>query len=593
MDNAAFDRLARLLGGGASRRQALRAVAFAALAWGTAEEIFAAPKKNGRGQGRGKGKGKGKNKNKNKGNGGSGSTGGGQGHCAGTPLEPGQDFLGCDFAGRNLRGEKLHSSSFKDVDLSDADLCGADLHSVSIADSDLRDANLTDVNLDSSSHSKTDFSGADFTGVSLRQSTVSKSSFSGVDFTRADLTGSTFNEVDFSGAVFCRTIRPDGSVDDRDCDACDNACGFCEDCGDEDCAPPTCCADPETGDGVCTDTDTDPDNCGQCGRLCLASTNPCISVECIDGQCVDVAADDGDPCRAQGQDGVCCAAGSTVTCVIGGVCCSSAQCDEGDTCCSGQCVDLDTDPDNCGGCGPEFVCNEGEVCEQGQCVDDECGTDEVRCDGVCTPGVCCAADQTGPQCTEGLTCIAGACIGEGQYRMVLRWEENPRDLDTHVWVPDGAGYYHIFYSNKGSLAQFPFAELDIDDTTSFGPETVTIGQVQQGTYTYAVFLFAGSGTIGTSGAVVELYQGPNLLKTYPVPESPLWTDVNGAYRWWEVFTLGSDGTITDINAPSTNPDPGVANLLNRGGFEMPAKTAPDRPRGRNRGKGKRRGRARR
>ena len=54
MDNAAFDRLARLLGSGASRRQALRAVAVAALAGGTAKELFAAPKKKGRGKGKNK-----------------------------------------------------------------------------------------------------------------------------------------------------------------------------------------------------------------------------------------------------------------------------------------------------------------------------------------------------------------------------------------------------------------------------------------------------------------------------------------------------------------------------------------------------------
>jgi hypothetical protein len=32
-------------------------------------------------------------------------------------------------------------------------------------------------------------------------------------------------------------------------------------------------------------------------------------------------------------------------------------------------------------------------------------------------------------------CIAGACISEGQYRFMLRWGENPRDLDAHVQRP--------------------------------------------------------------------------------------------------------------------------------------------------------------
>jgi hypothetical protein len=541
MDNAAFDRLARLLGSGASRRQALRAVAVAALAGGTAKELFAAPKKKGLGKGKNK-----KKKTKNNGNGGSGGTGGGNGQCAGTTLKPGQDFLGCDYAGRNLREKDLHSSSFKDVDLSEADLCGANLRSVSIADSDLSGANLTDVDLDSSSHSKSDYSGANFTGVSLRQSTISKSSFAGVNLTRADLTGSTFDEVDFSGAIFCRTIRPDGTIDDRDCDACENTCGFCENCDDEQCNPPTCCIDPETGDGICTDTDTDTDNCGQCNRLCLSSTNPCISVDCIGGQCVDVAADDGDPCRAQGQDGVCCAAGSTVTCVIGGVCCSAAQCDESETCCSGQCVDTDTDPDNCGGCGPEFACDPDQVCEQGQCVDDECDTDEVRCDGICTPGVCCADDQTGPQCPAGQTCVAGGCVGEGQYRIVLRWAAAPADIDSHLWLPT-TNPFHIYYNRTGDSAAFPFAELDIDDTTSFGPETITIFQPQTGTYRFGVYNYFDKceDNLAESGATVQLFRGGTMLDEWDVPTN------DTSAPWWHVFDLTFDangnGAVTEVN----------------------------------------------
>jgi hypothetical protein len=103
VDHSSFDRLARLLGGGASRRQALRAILAAAFAGGTAEGIQAAAKGKRGGQDRHGGpgrigaerKGRKKGNKKRKKNQGSGDGNGtGNGNCAGTPRESGQDFLG-------------------------------------------------------------------------------------------------------------------------------------------------------------------------------------------------------------------------------------------------------------------------------------------------------------------------------------------------------------------------------------------------------------------------------------------------------------------------------------------------------------------
>ncbi len=66
---------------------------------------------------------------------------------------------------------------------------------------------------------------------------------------------------------------------------------------------------------------------------------------------------------------------------------------------------------------------------------------------------------------------------EGELRIILTWGASPTDLDSHLYTPaiDGTSY-HIYYSAQGSTETAPFSALDLDDTTSNGPETVTIAQ---------------------------------------------------------------------------------------------------------------------
>jgi hypothetical protein len=53
------------------------------------------------------------------------------------------------------------------------------------------------------------------------------------------------------------------------------------------------------------------------------------------------------------------------------VCCLDSDCLAGETCCAGECADLDSDTDNCGECGRE--CDAGEVCSNGfTCQDPDC-----------------------------------------------------------------------------------------------------------------------------------------------------------------------------------------------------------------------------
>lgn len=133
-------------------------------------------------------------------------------------------------------------------------------------------------------------------------------------------------------------------------------------------------------------------------------------------------------------------------------------------------------------------------------------------------------------------------VNSDEYRIVLRWGIIPRDLDSHIWTPDGI---HVYYMSMGSELTAPYTRLDVDDTSSYGPETITIYQAQPGTYTYSVYNYSGGldNALSNSGATVEIYGASGLIQEWDVPD--------GSGRWWNVFTLdGSTGQINIINSIS-------------------------------------------
>ncbi|MEM7349294.1 MAG: alpha/beta fold hydrolase [Acidobacteriota bacterium] len=130
--------------------------------------------------------------------------------------------------------------------------------------------------------------------------------------------------------------------------------------------------------------------------------------------------------------------------------------------------------------------------------------------------------------------------GDGTLRIVLTWAEDPRDLDSHLWKfrADGSEEYHIFYADRlGTGGDF----LDRDDTSSFGPETTTIQDVDPtARYVFAVFDFAGSGSIATtSQARVTVQLGNGTSRVFTPPPG-------GNERWWTVFEV-IDGTVQPCN----------------------------------------------
>jgi len=139
-------------------------------------------------------------------------------------------------------------------------------------------------------------------------------------------------------------------------------------------------------------------------------------------------------------------------------------------------------------------------------------------------------------------CVLITSTTGDEYRFVLAWGENPSDLDSHLWVPTGGGnYYHVYYNNEGSVTEVPFAELDTDDTTGYGPETVTVYPEYSDTYIYGVYHYSGDGTLRSSEAILRIYKGNNLIYTLTVPDEHCedrW--------WWNVCTFNADSGVFNI-----------------------------------------------
>ena len=140
--------------------------------------------------------------------------------------------------------------------------------------------------------------------------------------------------------------------------------------------------------------------------------------------------------------------------------------------------------------------------------------------------------------------ISSTELGAGSATITLTWGENPRDLDSQLFgVPntptESDTAFRIYYANRTVTFENTTLFLDVDDTSSFGPEIVTVPAFPYaGTYTYAVDLFSGTGSIQSSPARVELNLGGNVQVFGPPAGDPT--------ACWAVaeFVVDAEGNIT-------------------------------------------------
>lgn len=123
-------------------------------------------------------------------------------------------------------------------------------------------------------------------------------------------------------------------------------------------------------------------------------------------------------------------------------------------------------------------------------------------------------------------------------RIVLNWGQNPLDLDSHLSYKN----QHVYWDSK----QGQDANLDVDDTDSYGPETVTIDKHLDGQYyvysvhDYSNILKPQSTNLSNSQAKVMVYKGESLIRSYYIP-------TGRAGNLWTVFRISPEGEIQDIN----------------------------------------------
>jgi hypothetical protein len=125
--------------------------------------------------------------------------------------------------------------------------------------------------------------------------------------------------------------------------------------------------------------------------------------------------------------------------------------------------------------------------------------------------------------------------------MRLTWGATPSDIDSHLRTPDGS---HVFYASKGSLITAPFASLDVDDVTAFGPEVTTVRRPRVGIYRFYLHNYSRISNPSAPG----MTQSPTRLELNYLGRAVVFTPppAEGSVQWWHLFDLeiASNCTMT-------------------------------------------------
>jgi hypothetical protein len=141
-----------------------------------------------------------------------------------------------------------------------------------------------------------------------------------------------------------------------------------------------------------------------------------------------------------------------------------------------------------------------------------------------------------------ITPTSGIQMSDNSFRVVLTWGESPYDLDSHLYgydVNSNDVFHTSFYDQNYYIVdedgnRVILANLDLDDTTSYGPETSTVYMMtEDGKYSFYIHDYSNrdshtSSAMSNSRAQVKLYSAQVLVATFNIPE-------NREGTLWHVF----------------------------------------------------------
>lgn len=131
------------------------------------------------------------------------------------------------------------------------------------------------------------------------------------------------------------------------------------------------------------------------------------------------------------------------------------------------------------------------------------------------------------------------CVDYERIKIILDWGQYPRDLDSHI--ESFNPYHHAYFSRQSTANLY----LDHDDTTSYGPETVTVTEPRSAEkYSYYVHNYSNGGEsysdrLSFSKARVRVYINNEYKTTFRIKEHQTGT-------LWHVFDV-KNGFVIPVN----------------------------------------------
>lgn len=171
-----------------------------------------------------------------------------------------------------------------------------------------------------------------------------------------------------------------------------------------------------------------------------------------------------------------------------------------------------------------------------------------------------------------------------QVKIVLTWGATPSDLDSHLTGPpsvENGPRFHVFYAQRSYFQDGSYsssdrrlsADLDYDDTSSYGPESTTIRNLVAGDYYFYVHDYSNRGSssssaMSQSGATVKVYK-PNQSEDQGLLGFLFGSILGNAPTTFQADNenSGTLWTVFKLTIPADNPNNPTISSINQYSFE--------------------------